>query len=440
VVRIHATAAAAFSVAAALLAVAVWYQPAGTAANVIADVVLAATLTISVRAYLLHRDRKRYATEARQARRPLEERLHRITEYLWAQHGQAAKLAIPGPRIDWYDYSPLDTGDPLNPFALPPIRPEQLDASDLTPPATEADLLTAFDTFRSGYPGPDLSRDLRELAKAVATAPEAWAMFAKQYNVAEALAPEPLMPGWPVDADAYRELHVPKEAAYHEAARPLKELAEGLQKQRAAIDDQVAALRVKLDDGYHPRDLARRDTPDPFPRWVLQGAIAVGAAAALAWGLSLLFDNLGRDVTDNVLVGLAAFATGVGLTAIAGHLAEQRVLREAREPRAAVLRAITTLEVADHPAVDPGARAAVRGARGELRRGLHELQYISPDPRLDSFGDLAVDRIDAWLAAAEPDEDERVRMRAALAQVRELVTALFPEPPAAPASSADFDF
>lgn len=432
--RTKVTAAAALSGAAALLAVALRYDSAGTAANVIADVFLAGVLTVVVREYLLKRDRRRYATEARHAQQPLRARLHEIDDYLRSRHASAVALAVPAGPTDWADFLP--GGDAWDPYEAafnpdwPPSRPGQIETNLVPPPTTEADLLTVFDALRSGYPGPDLTAELKELARTAQAAPACWAAFAEHYNAMEALAPGRLIPGLPVDSDAMRDIHEPQEAAYVAAADPVKELAELLDEQHAAIQVLLTRLETELHGGYAPDDLASRSTPEPFPRWIVLGGVAAMITSALAWAVGFRIGQLGSDVTDNVLVGFAAFATGIGLAAIAGHLAEQHALSKAHEPRILFMATAAALEAAEHPGADAEAAAALRAARGELRSAVHQLQHIASNARLDTYGDLAVDRIDAWLASTEPNEVERLRTTAALAQLRELVNTLFPARPA----------
>jgi hypothetical protein len=86
------------------------------------------------------------------------------------------------------------------------------------------------------------------------------------------------------------------------------------------------------------------------------------------------------------------------------------------------------LTAAKHPG-DCGPAAAAGdlfAARDGLRRAVHHLQHIAPNPRLDTYGDLAVDLIDSWLRSPSPSAVARLRMRAALTQLRGLVDAQFP--------------
>jgi hypothetical protein len=422
--RMGVTVAVASTAAAVVLAVAVRYDPAGTAANLIADVLLAATLAVALETYLRRRARRRYATEAERAVAPLREQLEEVIGFLQRRHRQAAELATP---VDPYDWIPgWEDGAHLW-LDAPEPRPASLDPMPEPPPATAADLLIAFDTFSNGYPGPDLSPELSELASAVGEAPQTWARFAAEYNAMRALAPPMLMPGWPVDHDPL-DSTMEQAARHRAAAEPAAEVARELEAQGAAITDLVGRLRDKLDRGYDPQELARQNTESPFPTWVLATAAAIGTVAALAWALSFRLGDLGHDVTSNLLTGLAVAAAAAGLAAVAGHLAAEDARKRAREPRDRLLAAVDTLASA-HPGSDPGMAAAFGDAIKELRSAVHDLQVIAPSAQLDTFGDLAVTQAGDFLADPTDGGDHRRRMLAALDELRKLVDARLPAGP-----------
>jgi hypothetical protein len=415
----------AFSAAAAMLAGALWFDVRSTIANVIADVVIAAAVTVAWLAYKLSRDRRRYATEVRAAVEPLREQLSYLEAYVADHAARSADLSVPADRYDdWYDDNP-------NPYKFldrdwPPVRPERLDVNSDLPPSSEGELLATFDALRSGYAGPDLTQELAELASAAAGAPQAWELFVERFNKMEALRPEPLAPGLPVDGALLRESQ-PQEEAYRKAAEPAREIATVLGEQRDAIEAVLDPLRTALTEGYNPTKLAQRDTPDPFPRWVIHTAIAAATGAVAAWALGYALADFGPDVTDGVLVGLAAVATGVGLTGIATHLAGQRLIREAEAPRAQLAAAATTLLDSARPDGEPKTSlTALRSARNELRAAVHQLQHIQPNPRLDTYGDLTIDLIDCLIEDPSPGPATYRRLSAALAQLSQLVSALFP--------------
>jgi hypothetical protein len=435
-------------VAAAILCFAVSIDAGGTAANVVADVFLASTLTLCVRAYVLSRNRKRYASEVRHAQQPLREQLVALRSYLSDMDLRAAKLAIPAGPYDWADFLP--GGDRFDPYgSLRPDRPDfevrpRTVGEEATLPTSEAHLLATFDALQSGYPGPDLKSDLVSITRTAEAVPSAWREFAERYNAMEALAPAPLMPGMPVDPYVMREVREAEEAKYRLAAEPVQAAAKRLHQIHAAVDEELDRLWQSLDGGYDPDILARRNTQAPFPLWVVRCGIAAAAASFAIWCTLFLTDHLASslidvrmreeakalalDIADNVVVGVAATVAGLGLALITSEISSRRLAQEAREPYAELFAAAAVLEAAKHPSEIEVAAATsdLRNVRDRLRRAIHRLQHIAPNPRLDTYGDRVIDLIDEWINSPSPSAVLRLRMRAALTQLRALVDAQFP--------------
>jgi hypothetical protein len=417
----------ALMLAATILAGAIVFDASSTLANVVADVFLAATLTVLARTLLLSRDRRRYAREAARALAPLRRQTAPIEAYLSSLVRDAERLSQYRDPDDWYEVYE-NMWDPFAPWRSEDEetsgRPTHPGPERDAPPARRDDLVAAFEAVRSGYGGPDLSAELAEAAAAVDAAQTVWADLAGRFNAIEALRPPQLFPGLPVSGDAMRDRRAQTAAyrdAFHAAEESFARATRHLRRHRDAVID----LERRLATEYEPERLARRDTPDPFPRWVWRSALAAAAAAAAVWAWLARSGSgqIARDITDNVLVGAAAAATGVALAAIAQRLADERVAREGAPPRRRVVEAIETLRQVADARTSAEQVARIRAAKTQLRTMVHELQHIAPNPRLDIYGDLAVEAVDAWTDAPGPISTGR--LRAALDQLEQLVTTLF---------------
>ena len=285
---------------------------------------------------------------------------------------------------DWNPYSALDPD-------WPPMRPDRADAGGDSP-VNQAELLVTFDTLRSAYAGPDLSKELAEVSAAVAVVHDRWTEFASRYNAMEALRPDYLMPGWPVDAQVMRDFREPEKEAYNTASIPVQGAARRLEEQSALVRGALTNLRLRLNRDYDPRSLAKRSTADPFPTSLIRGGATAGALLVVAWiGVYILSTSVGTDIADNVLVGIAGAAAGLGLAAVATRWTDRRAAEKATLPRTILQEATWIILESGHPGTDLVAAGAIRAERNRIRDSVHQLQYVTPNPRLDTYSDLVTD-------------------------------------------------
>jgi hypothetical protein len=398
----------------------------GAAENAGADLLIAVVFTLSARAFVLTRNRQKYANEARKAFEPLMTCISSLDSYVSEKRNFAATWSEPVDP-DSYLYELLDDWRLYAGFEpeWPPMRPDRADAEG-DPPVNQAELLVTFDTLRSAYAGPDLSKDFTEVSRAAALVHDRWTEFASHYNAMEALRPDYLMPGWPVDPQVMRDFREPEKEAYRAASIPVQDAARRLEEQSAAVRGALTNLRLRLNREYEPRSLAKRSTADPFPRSLIRSGATAGVLLAAAWiDVYLLSTNAGTAITDNVLVGVSGAAAGLGLAAIATRWAERRTAQKATLPRTVLQEAIRTIMESDHPGIDLVAAEAIRAERNRIRDIVHQLQYMTPNPRLDTYSDLVTDRIDDWLSANPPDTVTTLRMTTALTQLSYLVDGLY---------------
>jgi hypothetical protein len=428
---VRLTPAWSFAVATLVLAGAIALDPVATVENVIADALIAATLTVLYRAYARARARRQYAAEATEARRPFLDRLSAIDSHFREHHGSAVRLAEPAGMDDWFD----DLTAAVDPFGHEEPRPRSLDPEPALPEVAE--LQAAFDALHAGYPGADVTVELQQLATAVASVePTTWKTFAEQYNAREPLTPGPLLPSLAPNEAGFEYRRVQHEAYAAYAAVTLRDAARALDEQNAVVQRIATRVRSRLATDS-PAELAARYTDDPFPSWVRSVAVGVAALSSLAWALAYLVSDVGPAITDNVLVGLAAASAGAGLAALAVRVAREQMRRRAAQPLRDLDEAVTA--VRERTSVPRSERAAVlRLHRDQLRDSVHRLQHIACHPRLDTYGDLVVDLIDEWLRASDPGAPIDRRMDAALEQLRRLIAELFADP--REAGTADVDF
>ena len=359
----------AFVGAVALLISAVVFDAVGTLGNVISDVLLASTITVTYHVLVSRKRRDTAQDLAWHALRPLHIQLEMIGRQIDHHRQQLEKLESPDPdeQHDGWAY------------------PASLHHS------AAADLLGSYYRLKTICPGPDLERDANVVA---AHMQDLVGLDGRLYQTLMHLETPSKMTSR-ADQETTRR-------SVRELVPLFKEKLSDLERARNALYVKVAVL-------YHPQLVGERMSPDPFAPALLKASLGVAVLAGFVWLGGLWPGRYAADVLDNVLVGLSGVLIGVGVVAATSSSRHHWLTRQAANPKAELMLALGSIESWAHQGSDrwPLKRSndpemqeladqwteEARRSRRRLRRSLHWLQYISTDARLDALGDAVDDLV-----------------------------------------------
>jgi hypothetical protein len=373
--------------ASGLLVVALRDDAAGTGQNLVADVLIAALVTVAIRELYFVRDRRHFLQSYRSVHDGALEELSEVDAHYLALR-RWADVTLPDDRDRAKDVSFSLTLDGI-PFRTPPLGLEQIvphlrrivsEYGAIDPSSFVEGLRAKAAKVAAGVQA--IAEEVDEWRR---PSDERWLAFLCDETADDAASRR----AW---ADrVHRHLHTIREDA-------------------AEVQNDAWRLRQFLTEGYAPQAVAARRFPEPFAPWLLRLSVALGACALLVAVASLAAPSkfpagFGDGTLNNLLsAGVAAFVAAA-LATWDRFNASRRVILRSAHPVADVLYALQ-MAMGAMGSSDDARREDLQTAATVVRDRVNQLQHVTPDPQMGRFADDFIRQID--LAVARSAEDDVV--------------------------------
>ena len=357
---------------------AVWavrHDAAGTAENLIADVLLAAAAAVGFRMFAVRRAR---AQESRDLSDALDEVRSRFAVLQEQVEGAKSWSVRRLQRTD-------DT-DELRDLKIAQDRPwGKFEESARLTEAVE-DLAAEHGTI-------DVAPLVEQIAARYAVMWEAMGPVDAALDRPKSWRQMPSGPGSGASA--------PPDGKFLDAAE-INAVLEALHTTVVPVADDVALLRRVLDEGYPPGQTAEKMLPDDFPLGIAISAFALGAVALLTWIVSAVrpehFPNdFSSGILGNVLPGCVGLAVGAGVATVTEYAVRRSRAQRSIDAVNRVTMACTGFAFYVSMAPDDIDFEGLRASALVISDCVNQLQHVKADARLQRYSFLLQRSINAFL-------------------------------------------
>jgi hypothetical protein len=344
---------------------------AGLVANVVADLLVVALLTVAFRTWLVKRARRSLSGDLTEQLddaltwvRLLYEELRRVREWSsrrWRTPDDSSYLSAHSRSYGFIDTFPNDV-------TTTEVRLERLAAEHGV-----IDMVPILHRFR----------DKREAL---------FSAIANVHTELEALEAEL--------GDSLERLFMEKDPSVATVNRVNDGLQEVEAAATAALDDLEVIIDV-LERGYQPTEVAARRIALPFPRWAQVTTVGLATVGAIVFVASVLVpeafpEDFAEAIRSNVLAGFIAAVIAAAVAVLAAHSRKKATLRQAAWPYQRIANGCLAL-VNVLNGEKPPERKILEAIVQEIRDSVNLLQHVKPDAELHKYAELLTEAVDEYI-------------------------------------------